>query len=133
VKRRQRQSDGTISLEGVRFEIPARFRHFRDLFVRYARWDLAHVDLVDPRTGVVLAAIYPLDRTANADGRRAQLEPDTGNTQVAPEPSRNYELPPLLKQILAEFSASGRPPAYLPKPDPSPSDAQPPEKKSGEA
>jgi transposase InsO family protein len=133
VKRRQRQSDGTISLEGVRFEIPARFRHFRDLFVRYARWDLAHVDLVDPRTGVVLAAIYPLDRTANADGRRAQLEPDTGNTQVAPEPPRNYELPPLLKQILAEFSASGRPPAYLPKPDPSPSDVQPPEKKSGEA
>ena len=29
-RRRQRQSDGTISLEGVRFEIPARYRHFRD-------------------------------------------------------------------------------------------------------
>jgi hypothetical protein len=28
VKRRQRQSDGTISLSGVRFEIPARYRHF---------------------------------------------------------------------------------------------------------
>ena len=39
-KRIQRQSDGTISLEGVRFEIPARFRHFRCVVVRYARWDL---------------------------------------------------------------------------------------------
>jgi transposase InsO family protein len=37
VKRRQRTSDGTISLEGIRFEIPARYRHFRDLYVRYAR------------------------------------------------------------------------------------------------
>jgi len=32
-KRRQRQSDGTISLNGVRFEIPARYRHFRDVVV----------------------------------------------------------------------------------------------------
>ncbi|HJS95595.1 MAG TPA: DDE-type integrase/transposase/recombinase, partial [Solirubrobacteraceae bacterium] len=45
--RRQRQSDGTISLEGVRFEIPARYRHFREVAVRYARWDLGRVDLVD--------------------------------------------------------------------------------------
>ena len=29
ITRSQRQSDGTISLEGVRFEIPARYRHFR--------------------------------------------------------------------------------------------------------
>ena len=46
-KRRQRQSDGTISLEGVRFEVPARFHHFRDVRVRYARWDLGRVGLVD--------------------------------------------------------------------------------------
>ena len=64
------QSDGTISLEGVRFEVPARFRHFQDVVVRYARWDLGRVDLVDPRNGTVLAPLYPLDRTANADARR---------------------------------------------------------------
>ena len=50
-KRSQRQSDGTISLEGVRFEIPARYRHFREVTVRYARWDLGRVDLVDERSG----------------------------------------------------------------------------------
>ena len=70
-KRSQRQSDGTISLEGVRFEIPARYRHFREVTVRYARWDLGRVDLVDERSGTILAPIYPLDKTANADGRRA--------------------------------------------------------------
>ena len=71
VKRRQRQSDGTISLDGVRFEIPSRYRHFRDVVVRYPRWDLSLVDLVDPRQGTVLARLFPLDRAANADGRRA--------------------------------------------------------------
>src|ERR1700722_16180049 len=68
-KRIQRQSDGTISLEGVRFEIPARYRHFREVSVRYARWDLGRVDLVDKRSGTILAPIYPLDETDIADGR----------------------------------------------------------------
>lgn len=113
-KRRQRQSDGTISLEGVRFEIPARFRHFRDVVVRYARWDLGRVDLVDPRHGTLLAPLYPLDRAANADGRRGVVEP-TGNDAPAAAPSRTGELPPLLKKILAEYSATGLPPAYLPQ------------------
>jgi transposase InsO family protein len=113
--RTQRQSDGTISLEGVRFEIPARYRHFRELTVRYARWDLGRVDLVDHRSGIILAPIYPLDRTANADGRRASVPVD--GLDVPPESPRHPsgELPPLLQRILQEYSATGLPPAYLPK------------------
>jgi len=113
--RSQRQSDGTISLEGVRFEIPARYRHFRAVTVRYARWDLGRVHLVDERSGLILAPIYPLDKSANADGRRAVIEP--GGTDVPPEDRRRTagELPPLLKRILQEYSATGMPPAYLPK------------------
>ena len=57
----------------MRFEIPARYRHFREVTVRYARWDLGRVDLVDRRSGTILAPIYPLDKTANADGRRASV------------------------------------------------------------
>ncbi len=114
-KRRQRRSDGTISLEGVRFEVPARYRHFRDVVVRYARWDLGRVDLLDPRGETILAPLYPLDRTANADGRRAAVEPLTSQASADAGPSRDGELPPLLKSILAEYSARGTPPAYLPK------------------
>jgi putative transposase len=113
--RTQRQSDGTISLEGVRFEVPARYRHFREVAVRYARWDLGRVDLVDPRNGTILAPLYPLDKTANADGRRPFVaSQDAG---VPPETSRRAtgELPPLLKTILQDYSATGLPPAYLPK------------------
>jgi len=114
-KRSQRQSDGTISLEGRRFEIPARYRHFCEVTVRYARWDLGRIDLVDGRNGIILAPIYPLDKAANADGRRAATDP--GSTDVLfPERQRTAsELPPLLKRILQEYSATGMPPAYLPK------------------
>jgi putative transposase len=113
--RRQRQSDGTVSLEGVRLEIPARYRHFREVSIRYARWDLARVDLVDQRSGLILAPIYPLDKTANADGRRSVIEPE-GTDMPQPDCRRPVgELPPLLKSILQEYSATGMPPAYLPK------------------
>jgi hypothetical protein len=99
----------------VRFEVPARYRHFREVSVRYARWDLGRVDLVDERSGLVLAPIYPLDKSASADGRRAVVEP--GNTAVPPPDRRRTagELPPLLKRILQEYSAAGMPPAYLKK------------------
>jgi len=70
---------------------------------------------VDERSGNILAPIYPLDKTANADGRRAALEP--GGTPLPPKNQRRAtaELPPLLKSLLQEYSATGMPPAYLPK------------------
>src|SRR5271165_1229642 len=117
--RRQRQSDGTVSIEGVRFEIPARYRHFREVTVRYARWNLGRIDLVDPRNGTILAPIYPLDRQANADGRRALVEPLGTDAPPDHAPRGDDTLPPLLKRILEEYSATGLPPAYLPKTPPS--------------
>jgi putative transposase len=113
-KRRQRQSDGTITLQGVRFEVPVRFRHFPEVVVRYARWDLSRVDLVEPRHGTLLAPLYPLDRAANADGRRAVVEPASTDVATADRPQTST-LPPLLQKILADYSATGLPPAYLPK------------------
>jgi transposase InsO family protein len=116
--RKQRQSDGTISLEGVRFEIPARYRHFRELTVRYARWDLGRVDLVDRHSGLILAPIYPLDKTANADGRRGTVPLDGPDAVPESPPRPSGELPPLLAAILQEYAATGLPPAYLPKTPP---------------
>jgi transposase InsO family protein len=124
--RTQRQSDGTISVEGVRFEVPARYRHFRKVSVRYARWDLRRVDLVDPRSGTILAPLYPLDRTANANGQRLLFETardrvpaEDSAPQCPDKPGPAKPLPPLLQRILAEYSATGLPPAYLPKNPPS--------------
>src|SRR5207247_9433060 len=114
VDRTQRRSDGTISLEGRRFEVPARYRHLTRLRVRYARWDLGTVDLVDPHTQVILCALYPLDKAANADGRRRRLAPAApAPLDVAPTLS---PMAPLLRQLMADYAATGLPPAYLPSP-----------------
>jgi transposase InsO family protein len=116
VARRQRRSDGTVSLAGRRFEIPARYGHLAVVHLRYARWDLARVDLVDPRSGAVLAPVRPLDKSAHADGQRQRL--DAPPREPAPPPASG--MAPLLRQLLAEYAATGLPPAYLPTPDEDP-------------
>jgi len=57
--RKQRQSDGTISINAIRFEIPSRFNHIRQLHVCFANWDKAIAWLVDKRTGKLLATYTP--------------------------------------------------------------------------
>ena len=73
VKRKQRRSDGTLSLDGCRFEIPNQYRHLDVLHVRYARWDLRTAILVDPHSNTCLATLYPQDKSANAEGVRRTL------------------------------------------------------------
>ena len=115
-RRRLRRSDGTVSLEGRRFEIPNRYRHLQDVHLRYARWDLSHVDLVDVRSGALLCAVHPLDKSANADGQRRRLDRLGADlSPIAPT-----TMAPLLRQLLAEHAATGLPPAYLPTPVPTP-------------
>jgi transposase InsO family protein len=109
VPRTQRRSDGTFSLAGTRFEVPDRFRHLKHLTVRYAAWDLGHVDLVDAHTQTVLGPVYPLDRTRNASGARR-----TRATVGEPGPPAATGMAPLLKKLMADYAATGLPPAYVP-------------------
>lgn len=109
VRRRQRRSDGTVSLEGQRFEIPSRYRHLSDLHLRYARWDLSRVDLIDPHSGAILSPVRPIDKTANAEALRRVHEP-VGSTPLP----QATGIAPLLKQMIADYAATGLPPAYLP-------------------
>jgi transposase InsO family protein len=109
--RSQRRSDGTVTLDGVRFEIPARLRHFRKLALRYAAWDLTHVWLVDEHTGAVLTRVFPLDKNRNANGLRGVITP------VAPalSPQEPAGIAPLLRKLMTDYAATGLPPAYIPK------------------
>jgi hypothetical protein len=115
-QRTQRRSDGTISVEGRRFEIPGRYRTMLRPTIRYARWDLSEVELVDARSGAHLCLLYPLDKRKNASGRRSALEPVMTTTELSPQPDAG--MAPLLEQLMADYAATGLPPAYLaPKTD----------------
>ena len=113
--RTQRKSDGTCSLAGTRFEVPSRYRHLERLTLQYAGWDLSTIALIDPHTEQPVATLFPLDKHRNAEaGRRTLellpeqplLEPISVNTENA--------IAPLLKHLIAEYAATGLPPAYLP-------------------
>lgn len=105
-----RKSDGTLSLAGRRFEVPARYHHFARLNLRFASWDLSRVLLVDDSTGRVLCALFPLDRARNADARRRHIP-----VTPAPAPVPPTGMAPLLRKLIADYAATGLPPAYIPK------------------
>ena len=113
--RTQRRRDGTLRVEGRRYELPSRFRQQQRVLIRYARWDLSRIDVVDPRTGARLSPLYPLDKQGNADGRRRRLEP---LPQLGPpvDLPRSGAIAPLLSQLMRDYAATGLPPAYLPQP-----------------
>jgi transposase InsO family protein len=113
VCRTQRRSDGTLSIDGVRFEVPCRMRHFDRLTVRYRSWDLSMAYLVDPREGQILAEIHPQDKAKNAYRFRRQI--DSADTITPPKPDKQESVPPLLRRLLADYAATGLPAAYIPK------------------
>lgn len=115
VTRKQRLSDGTITVEGVRYEVPSAYRTLTKLTVRVARWDLSSVNLVDPRSGAHLCTLLPLDKEKNADGRRRALPSAGGQLADGDQEPRRVGIAPLLREWMAEYAATGLPPAYLPQ------------------
>jgi transposase InsO family protein len=116
--RTQRRSDGTVSLEGTRFEVPSRYGHIRRLHLRYASWDRSRAYVCDEKTGNVLCAIYPQDKLRNAEGaRRVKSSPLGEAAASTPAGHAPAEMAPLMQKHLADYAATGLPAAYLPKDD----------------
>ncbi len=116
--RTQRKSDGTVSIDSVRFEVPSRFRHVDWLHLRYAAWDLSQALLVDPSTEEVLAYLSPLDKKGNADGRRRRHEPVARPRSPSRPVSECAQMAPLLKKLVTNYAGMGLPPAYVVKDEP---------------
>jgi transposase InsO family protein len=115
LRRKQRKSDGTITVAGIRYELPSAYRTLVWVNVRVARWDLSSVNLVDPRSGAHLCTLMPLDKEKNSDRRRRSLAPVAATADAQPPA---VGVAPLLRQLMADYAATGLPPAYLRKDDP---------------
>jgi transposase InsO family protein len=115
VQRTQRRSDGTVSIDGVRFEVPSRFRHVQRLHLRHAEWDKSRALIVDETTDQVLARLLPIDKTTNAEGLRRLKEPIAPARAPSTPLSECEGLAPLLKKLVTDHAATGLPPAYVPK------------------
>lgn len=114
-QRTQRRSDGTITIKGVRFELPSRLRTLRKPMIRYQNWDLSVAYVVDERDGTVLARIRPIDKAKNFNGQRRTVAPLTQYPEPEVPKIDADPIPPLMRKYLADYAATGLPPAYLPK------------------
>jgi transposase InsO family protein len=114
VRRKQRKSDGTLTFAGVRYELPSAYRTLERATLRVARWDLSSIDLVDPHRGTRLCTLLPLDKEKNADQRRRALAPPSAASEAGlPAEPLPAGIAPLLARQMADYAATGLPPAFV--------------------
>ena len=120
-KRTTRKTDGTITIDGVRFELPTCHRHLTEVLVRYARWDLGEAELLCAETLKPIAHLLPLNKLANSMGNRIIDEDRLKivNQKVIEESDEilsisNDTLPPLLARCLQEHARANPIGGYLP-------------------
>jgi hypothetical protein len=99
-------------VDGIRYELPARFAHLRSVILRAPGWDKSRMTLVDEKTGAPLARLLPQDKAKNASALRRVI--DEENSATPSENTADERLPALLRKWLADYAATGLPPAYLP-------------------
>jgi hypothetical protein len=98
--RSQRRSDGTASIEGTRFEVPARFRHLATCGMRQ---DLARL---------------ARERARGQTGSPARQGPYRLPGVTKPGHRTAHKpagIAPLLHKLMTDYAATGLPPAYIPK------------------
>jgi putative transposase len=111
ITRTPRRSDATVVVDGIRYELPVRFAHMPKVILRSASWDKSRMTLVDPATEAPLSRLLPQDKTKNASGMRKTIDADNLDAAVC---STEQSMPALLRKWLADYAATGLPPAYLP-------------------
>ena len=86
----------------------------KHMTIRYAAWELSTIHMVDPETSVILAPLYPQNKSANANGLRKQRQ-STSGTKPQQQTLFFNETSPYLKKLMSEYAATGRPQGYIPK------------------
>lgn len=74
--------------------------------------------LVDPKTDAPLVRLLPQDKRKNASGIRRCVNPSgpvPAPSISTPLPAPETSMPALIKKLMADYAATGLPPAYMPK------------------
>jgi hypothetical protein len=99
-----------LTINGVRFELPWTYRHIEKVIVRYTEWNLSNAWLMDLEGENLITLIYPQNSKENYFLKRKATQPEPQNNEQPTD-----EIAPLLVQMMADYAATGLPPAYLPK------------------
>jgi len=120
-KRTVRKTDGTLTLDGIRFQLPRCYAHLDEVLLRYARWDLGEAEILCPDTLKPLSTVFPLDKLTNSLAHRN--EDSDKISKLIPEIIVDSEdvlslstdtLPPLLARCLQRHAEQNRLSGYIP-------------------
>ena len=127
IDRNVRKTDGTVTIDGVRFQIPQQYIHFDKILLRYARWDLSEAEIICPDTRKGLCTISPLDKRLNSNGFRKQVDNklEFQSEEIACDENNNFDLlniktdhlPPLMAHCLKKHNEQYPFPSYVSLPN----------------
>ena len=107
ITRKQRMTDHTLTIDGVRYQVPQAYWGQVDIRVAYARWDLSSVDILNDETGRPIATMRPVDKLRNATLPRQAIAAMRDNIEIV--------LPPLLREQYIKSKTAGEKSLYIPK------------------
>jgi len=107
ITRRQRMTDHTITVDGVRYQVPSLYWNQIEMKIAYARWDLSSVDLLNDETGRPIATLRPVDKLRNANMHHREILSIRENIESV--------LPPLLREQYLKSKTAGEKAIYMPK------------------
>jgi transposase InsO family protein len=120
IRRALRKTDSTITIDGIRFQIPQCYIHMNSILLRYARWDLGEAEIICPDTQKSLCFIFPLNKLANSYASRKEIEEKLITQEVlSPEEDEyldldTHQLPPLLAHCLKKHAEQYPLSGYIP-------------------
>jgi transposase InsO family protein len=118
--RKQRHEDHTISLEGIRYQLPDLVWSKDTITVAYATWNRDLVTIIDPETEAELADIFPVDRIENGRRRRtpeAVTTEEASSESQSPSETTQSDLPPYLAHMINAQRKKWGLAGVLPKPE----------------
>ena len=124
IRRIIRKQDSTVTLDGVRFQIPQHYAHIDSILLRYARWDLGEAEILCPHTHKNLCSIYPLNKLENSNALRKNTESKVEQQNISSSEEENdefldlntHQIPPLLAHCLKQHAQQHQLSGYIPLP-----------------
>jgi hypothetical protein len=122
IRRTLRKQDSTITLDGVRFQIPQQYSHIDSILLRYSRWDLGEAEILCPDTHKSLCLIYPLNKLENSNALRKNTESKVEQKNSSSFEEENgefldlntHQIPPLLAHLLRQHALQYPLSGYIP-------------------
>lgn len=103
-----RSTDGTVVIDGIRYEIPSQHSRMKELELCRASWNRQFMFITNPKTRLPEVKIYPVDRVANASKPRVEK-------QFLPE---TYVFKaPLLESYKKKYDELHKLPTFSPSPE----------------